>query len=601
MPEKQDDFLKKHSNPSYWRERIDDDLQADCRQDWLHQNLRAKELLKGESGDNPYWSAMYPRIRRAFSGRMFYGEIRPKVSGVPSSDREVANMFRYAIDFEFTRARGLYQRIGRAELRSALFNWLDFGLGGMHVYFDPCARDHENFTGSIITESVEAESIILDSSVKRLRDVGHMARRYEINQMKAESMLPQFKGRLPLDNDDRCYLYEVQFRTSKPTKVKLNTPEMAEMAGDYRPYFEKKDDLMNRFAADRRMEAEQLWKTLRYDYAAVPMCYALMFVGDTRGEAHCPSELVQPPVYIGRDFNYCLIEFCENPDSPYPFGAPYFLEGLIRYASDSGALFMKLAKAQDNSGGAVDISHVVADGVDSLAKMREVKRMIDEGKWVMVEGVNNLNEVFKQKEPPRIPLGILEGKALCETEIHDFFNTHREQLGQSPYAGAPAKLVEVLQASGGFALGDSIDSMRSFVGNIFRQISRLTYRFMPADKRIAVSDVDGNTELKLLSREQMLQYDPNDLNITVELDVDSERDKLNKSARAQALTAMGAMSLRRLLLESGYHDADRILSEVSDQQTGQQLVAIMKEDQGFAQMVNEYIKMKAIQEQQENA
>jgi len=595
-----DAFLKSFSDPNYWRELIDTDARAECREDWLGFNKRAKELLRGRSGQEKYWAAAYPRVRRAFSGRMFYGPIIPKVKGVQIGDDAVAQHYQGITYWEFSRPRGLNRVIGREQLNLALFDWLDYGLGCIHPHFDFRVRDRENFTGSIITEYVDSETIILDSSVNRLSEIQHLARKFDVNEERMEANFPLYRGKLPLDKDGKCYFYEVQFRTHKPIKVKMSTDSLARQIDDFRPYFKSKGEFMRQFSEQRNKEAESIWRNLKYDYASIPMCYAMTFLGNIEGDNDL-TEIIQEPTYVGDDFNYILAGFGVYPDSSYPVGAPFYLEGLIKLSSDMKALFVKLAKRQNNPGGIIDTDKIIAEAPDAVSKMREAKRMITEGGWLYARGVQNIEAMFKQfKLELNLPV-LLEAIQLCDYEINEFFNTHKEQLGQSPYSGAPAKLVEILQASGGFALGDAIDSMNNLVNKVFRQIAVLAHRYMPPQKRIVLSDVNAQDQLMIVQKEILEKYNPNELDIVVEMDTESERDKQNRAAKAQVAVQFGFMGPKRYLLENGYRDAEAILSELQDYATGQNMVNMMKADPGLAQAVTEYVKVKTLKEEDVNA
>jgi hypothetical protein len=597
-----DEVLKNFANPAYWREVIDDDENASCRSEWIDQIEKSEDLLNNRTsfgvGDYEIAPSEVHKIRKYLLGHMAFGKMDVRVTGTEEEDREVADMYRDLIKWEFTRPRGIDRKIGRDELRYTFENWIDYGLGDFNTYFNPYVRDEENWNGSIINESVNARGIILDSSAERFIDIGYFARKQMMRQDKIASMFPFYKGDMPLDKSGKCYVYDVQFRTTRPVTVRLNTSEVAEQIGDYRPFWkdEEKARFIDAFGEKRNKEAEKIWKSFKSDMAFIPVVYSIVFLGDNKSRSK--TELVRGPTFVGHDYSHTLIPFAEVPGSPYPVGMTFFIYDLVMIRTYLISLYLELASNMNNSGGVLNIDKI--HGLTTDDKLDEVRKMMKEKNyWIPASGVQNMNEValqFRRMGPDR---SILEARELTGHEIDSIFNTYPSQIGRIEYSGQPARLAELLQSVGSFPLVDLADRVRQFMTSVYTKTAYLVHEYMPPQKRIAVSNMAGDKEFLVIEKEKVQKVNPLLLDITVELDVETEREKADKAIKAFELFDRQVISKRELLLRTGEENPERVLSELEDEALGRLIVNTMKLDPKFGEAVKEGLNISMLQQKAE--
>jgi hypothetical protein len=542
------DVVDSFGSPGHWIQVITDDLKAPCRATWLKQSVAvADQLIRNEfdpqiSGvDNRYWFKTGSYIRKVnyLDGRLD-GLVEPKVTGTEASDMDTALMYQHGVRFEFNRPRGLKRKVGRRQIRKTRRDWINYGLGAFNTYFDAHVKNHENPTGSIINESVDATSIILDSTAPCLDEINHFSRKQTVTEWQVRAMFPHYKGEIPLDDQKRSYLYEVQFRVNRPVQMKNSSSDVARKVNDTRPQWQIEDEALfvgkyvennDGTVKERNKEAKELWDSLNDDYASTPMAYSLIFLSNGMGE---PSDqitaLVQPMKYLGQDFSITLTPFLELPGTPYPVGVGYYMGDITTLEIILKTLYVRQVIRLNNSGGLINVDKLAIGADDIHKQIAEIQKLTSEyGYYLPVSGVNNMNEVFmqlKQNEPSQTQVAMGDQ---CRFEGDEFFATHRElSSGQAPFAGASGELTKVLQAAGSVPLVHMVGGMDELHSNIFRKTAYLIYKYMPPEKRIAISDLPNNTETAVLRKEQMQKYDPNDLDITAELNLESEQEKINE-------------------------------------------------------------------------
>lgn len=606
------EWLQKLSDPAAWRRKIDDAADHEKRRKWMDQVKTAKDFVRNEidpgiqTVENIYWykTASYIRIRNYVLGRLAFGEMKPKVIGVELPDENLARMYELGINWEFTRPRGGNRLIGRHQITPCLMNWVDFGMGDINVRFDPYRVDRENYTGSIITEAADVTGLILDPEAPSLDRIRYLGRKFDVSEEEFRGILPAYDGDIPTDKDNRTTLYEVQFRTDRPVEVRFNSPEISEYIIDSRPYWKSEEEFKNAFIAglnqrkseDKNfrgpyhpnIEAEKIWKSFKRQYIALPMTYSMLFIG-TEGKS---EKLVDGPHYIGDNFSHVLIPFVQIYGTPYPVGAPFYVADMQKLEMMLKTLFVRSMLKANNSNIVVNLSKI--DDPKQIETLKKFRAEI--GGVLPIKNVDNIDRVFRQLEVKPPHQAILDLAKYIRWDLDEFFNTHEPMTGLPPFAGASGELTKVLQAAGSYPLGILVDDINQLLSGIFRRIARLIYQHMPHEKRIMISDQPGQMDQMTLKREVMRKADPNDFDIKVEVDTDSEQDKANKFNKAILLFDRGLHDPLTTLEDAGKkREAQQILSRLKDYQTGQQFVELMKKDKDFASQVDAYVKMKALE------
>lgn len=608
------EWLKKLSDPSEWRERIEYAANHNKRKEWLNQVELAKKFVNNEfdpeiqTVENIYWykSASYIRIRNYLLGRLAFGEMKPKVVGVELPDENLAWMYEKAIDWEFNRPRGGNRTIGRKQIPLCLMNWVDFGLGDINTYFDPFRVDKENWTGSIIIESVDPVGVILDPDARNIHEIRYLGRKFDVSEEEFRGIMPAYDGDIPLNDKNRTTLFEVQFRTDRPVEVRFNSKESSEYIYDSRPYWRSENEFKNAYMAGLKKrkeldkgfkppyhpnkEAQKLWDSFKRQYISLPMTYGLFFCGTEEK----PAVLVHGPIFVGDDYSHNLIPLIEIYDTPYPVGAPYYVADMQKLEIILKTLYVRMMLRANNSNTVVDVNRI--DGPNALKTYNDFKANIGAMLPMNLRGVTNIDQVFRQldvKPPHQVMLDLSK---YIRWEIDEFFNTHEAMTGMPPFAGASGELTKVLQATGSYPLGTLVNNIQSLMDNIFRKIAKLIYRYMPYEKRILVSDAPDQTEMVTLKKELMSKIDPNDFDISVRLDTTSESEKIRKEQTAIAAFQLGLYDPLTTLEEMGKkREAKMILERNQDYKTGQQMVEMMKSDKDFASQVDAYIRMKTLE------
>jgi hypothetical protein len=611
-----DDSLQEKSKPEHWLEVIRGDLTSPERKRFTDHIAIAKELIKNEidlgitQGEEWYKRATYVKILQHVTGRMLYGPMIPKFTGVEEEDIDIAKMYQAAVYWEFTRPRGLHNKIGRRQMRPAGENWINYGLGCMNTYFSPRIRTKENFTGSIITEAIDSEELILDHNPGHIDNIMHVSRQFPKSKAEIQWMFPRLsEDEIPADSDGRCWLYEIQFRMFTPIKARMINSEVAGVLGNSKYFWQpkEKDIFLKQFAIKTKNGGgESAWKSMKTDYYLKPMVYQFYFLASTSGETKSTQKNpinalpIEGPTYIGSDFTYTLMPFLHQPDTPYPAGAAFFVYDDQRLEALLMTLYTLMIKRCNNSGRVINLDKIV--GSDDAEKIEEVRRFREEiGYDLLGKDFQTANEIIAQlkwQEPTSAMLDLMQ---IARYEANEYFNTQKPQTGEVPFAGASGRLVQSLQTVGSVVLMHMNDSLTGFVETIFRKIANLCYEHMPRDKMVSVSDLPGNVERMLIQREKLRKYNPLDLDIIAELDTTSVQEKMEKEARAMALYDRNIMGPLNLLKELGYRRGEDILAESQDHQRGNLLVALEKENPEYAAANNEYINARALEKGGQNA
>ena len=598
------DILDQYSDPSYWAERITEDENADVRTTWIERSVDVGNKLmqnnfdsKVKGVDANYWYKTSAWIRKwtYLTGTLGYNDMQPSVKGTEVDDINVADLYQQLIKWEYSRPRGYHRKIGKKQLIKGLSDLITYGIGDMHVYFDHLVRDKENWTGSIITERADPAGLILDATAPSFDELGYIARRFRKSEVEAQALFPSFKGVMPLCSDDKTVMiYECEFKVNKPIKVKYNKPEIASLSQDYRPYWKKeqKGEFIQAFPEQQNKEAEKLWNSLNYSYSVTPTVYRIVFFSNGEKGKNNVSAMVEEPVYVGPTFTHKLRPLIEQPNSPYPVGVPYFVDDILTLEIILKTLYVRMLMRVNNSGGFINIDRI--HGENLSVKLQEIRNVTENmGYYAPTRG--EMKDVVKQLEVHPPTPAFIEMALLTSKESDEFFATQREMRGEAPFAQASGEITKVLQAAGHVPLSHMADNYDDLGADVFRGIAHCAYQYMPDEKKISIVDTEGNIDELVVKRENITKTNPMDLDITVDVDHNTDQQKANEAQKGMLLFDRGVMGPKELLKRMGERQPEKILSEVESYRTGQTIVNLMKQDKDFAQQVNMALKAKALE------
>ena len=599
--------ILKYSSPAYWQEKITKDQKAPGRDAFLGEVGRADELLTNDlelglnDNDWQYKRSTWMKAFQSVSGRMLYGKMNAKVEGVEDEDMDIAEMYEAGINWEFNQPRGLHQKTGRKEVRSVGEDWISYGIGAMNTYWDSTQRSRENPTGSIINESVMATELILDSDVERFVDLNRISRKFQKGKTEVEAMYPHLNpDKIPHD-DGKVWLFDTQFRSPKRVKAKLSTAEMREIAETDSPHFFEEDRdrveslYRKKHKGAKRADSTKAWDALKGDSWIQPMVYSFQFLSDQeleRGNGmQDPKYLTinQEARYVGRDFSYTLVPFLFQPKRVYPAGAAKFIYGDQVYEALLMTLYMAMIKELNNTGIGVNLDAIV--GTNDAEKMEEIKRFMKEINYPLplknIQDVNQALSQLRQNPPPR---DMLVAADRASYTGDDFFQTHPGQTGQTPSAGTPFRSMALAQQAGASIMAHMVDSMTNFIETVHRKTGTLIYKYMPKDKVVRLTRTTGEKKKVMLVKSKMEKYDPQDIDILVSIDTQTEGEKQQEKEQAYNLYDRGLSAPEDFMDDLGIRNASERLKKLQDYGRGQLVVAAEKSIPGLKDSINEAIQ-----------
>jgi hypothetical protein len=123
-------------------------------------------------------------------------------------------------------------------------------------------------------------------------------------------------------------------------------------------------------------------------------------------------------------------------------------------------------------------------------------------------------------------------------------------------------------------LVDKIDSIKRFLGGIFKSISCAGYYYAPPSKYMQLSDLPPEETMQIIAALKDPGRDPNDYDIDVELDTVSEQEKQGKAVLAFQEFDRGIIGPRDLLVATGEKDPDKLLEGSQTWLEGKKMMAV---------------------------
>ena len=601
----------KYAIPEYWHELIDHDRRRRGRKEFEAEVVLADQLLSNnlDLGLDVDIYAVQPstwmKTFQYITGRMLYGKMRAKVEGVEDQDMDTAEMYEAGVNWEFSRPRGLYNKVGRRQIRRSGEDWISYGLGGFNTYWDSAQRSTENPTGSIINEAIAGKDLILDGDVDHFDDINRISRFYQKTTAEVAMLYPWLEPKQIPHIKGVTNLFDVQFRTPQRIVGKLSTAETREIMSDdslvipiqERERFEHLYRKSHRGA--KRSESTKAWDALQTDTHVQPMVYSFQFLCDneTFGDttAYKTNNVSQPqcnylPInqearYVGRDYSYTLLPFLFQPKRVYPAGAAKFIYGDQVYEGLLLTLYLEMLKQLNNTGVGVNLDKIV--GETDSAKLEEIKRFMQEKSYPLaLRGIEDVNAALSQlrRNPP--PREMLLGADTMAYRGEDFFQTHPGQTGQTPAAGTPFRSMALAQQAGSTIAAHMVDSITNFVESIHKKTATLIYEFLPKDKEVQLTRMDGAKRTVVLQKEKIRKVNPQHIDIVVEMDTDTEAQKAQKKQEEIALYELGISTPEDLMKAMGIRNIKERLSRNRKFSRGVLITNMEDEHPGLKEAIN---------------
>ncbi len=597
--------MEKFASPEYWHEFIDRDKDSDQRKAFDVEIGQANELMSNnvalglDANVHEVQPSTWMKTFQAISGRMLYGEMLAKVEGMGDEDIETANTYQAGINWEFTQPRGFYNKVGRRQVRKTGEDWITYGMGVYNTYWDSQQRSRENPTGSIINEAIPSKDIYLDSDAESFDEINRISRVKKRLTAEVAMMYPHLDPEKIPNEKGYTYLFDIQFRTPQRVTGKLSTVETRDMMGEDdllimngdRNRFE--DIYRKSFKGTKVADSTKAWDALSDDSHIQPMVYSFQFL--SKNALHNKKvkneylALNKEARYVGRDYSYTLLPFLFQPGTIYPSGAAKFIYGDQVYEGLLLTLYLQMLKRLNNTGLGVNLQRLHGDS--DAEKLKNLKLFMEqEGYPLLLKGITDVNMAISQLRQNPPPREMLLAADSMGWRAEDFFQTHGEQVGQTPQAGTPFRSMALAQSAGATIAAHMGNSMKNFITTTHRKTATLLYEYMPASKMIQLTSETGERKSFLIEKKILKRRNPQDIDIVVELDTDTEAQKAQKKQEGYALFELGMSAPQDFLKDIGVRDIERRLGNLRDHKRGQLIVAMEKEHPGLSQMIDETMR-----------
>ena len=121
-----------------------------------------------------------------------------------------------------------------------------------------------------------------------------------------------------------------------------------------------------------------------------------------------------------------------------------------------------------------------------------------------------------------------------------------------------------------------VDSMTNFIETVHRKTSTLIYKYMPKDKVVRLTRTTGEKKKVMLVKSKMEKYDPQDIDILVSIDTQTEGEKQQEKEQAYNLYDRGLSAPEDFMDDLGIRNASERLKKLQDYGRGQLVVAAEK-------------------------
>ena len=569
-------FGKPEERFKYWLEKYRYDIGAKCYSDWVKQvkisrHFRQNELedamKKLEAGGiydkSEYWYADCGanRLEDFHLGRMLMSNILIKVKEDTAVGAEESESAQVVADI-------LNDRVNTNDFvtESGRFGG-DLIMDGTGVLIHRAEASIDPQTGAtrVCMDYADSLEFVLDSNAKTLNKTKH---RFRKRRMDREDIELEFDTKIKSDElnqyydidnkaddtdksttpaDKRSDLLEVEFMRRRKTRVYLFEPEAATQLG-----------IDNIITKD---EYEEISKTLFLEVApedwinlqpllesAEPMTIIVKdyyYDGFSNGKSLLPDgpkPLLWDEIQTPDGWSTTIEHFKDVSGTPYGQGTILFQrDKLIIRLMIMTLLTRAISRYKINR------SYINANLVSDARDQDRIRK--NEDGPIFVDGDPHNIEWYPRMND--VDLMLLQFVQYVDQNIRDETGVTLEQTGTTPFAGAPAAAIGMLQQSGSIQLTMRLDKY-------FRKMEEAIRKHY-----VLIRAYKGLVEIP-------------DISLEIKFDDQSQQDKDNEGMKAMNLFQAGLLPGAVVLEKNGYKEGEALIQRKQLEDFGQIMQEVIK-------------------------
>lgn len=550
-----------------WYNIFTADQASNKYQNWLSQAIENRQLADlslapferhdGLIRDKRDWlkSTSVRKIMRNVKSRILVNPIVPKA--VPHegevNEEDMTKICDALWSHESFVERGPKNLMLDAEISDWIDEVLETGMGYLDLRIDAALRTPTFYNGVPIYESLNSVNVVLDAAARRLKEIRHLhiISVYEeddfeiIFDVKADgfkSKSTQLQSFAPILSKGADWkigdinaggnldgiisgveVIETQF-------IKYAKDELVEIPTSLqRAFFLNLDPPGLMFREDLKLHLKKLEKSIP-GFKAPPInsvikglrrgeqlrwgVYSTFYVGNSK--IHDGKEY-----YVGGKFTVVPMSFLRiSQDSPYAWGAPYFLRDLQKMEvlvntklselvmkSNKKRMFTKMELQQDTK-------DAIADPLKDIVELKE-----------FAGDPRPLSELIHFEDASDVIPFLIQFRASIGMMLDEEFGTGGQHGQELPYKGAPAKLVNTLVAVGSVMVSSLRESLERNLGKVYERVRNLAVYALPRQALITIAaENDEGRKALIMSGDFYKRI--GSLNTLVKLDLTTEQEKL---------------------------------------------------------------------------
>lgn len=460
-------------------------------------------------------------------------------------------------------------------------NYIMDGSGAI-VHYTDSVIDPETGAPKVCFENADVLEFVLDCRAKTLNQIKHIFRatRCPLDEIEFEYKYEPHADTIEeynfLNSEDKptitdkntCGRLEVQFVYRTKSKNYTFDPEIA--AQLKLPSEILTEDAYNKALSEYKKlagddkEAFAQIKAMFQTAVVIPVTiqeYYQDVFSNGRSIYKMPKLLVWDRKLTKNGFSYDLLHFKEDMSSPYGLGLIVFQRDKLIIRIMLMTIAMRAMSRYKNNRSYIDEGRV-----DNAADKQRIMR--NEGGPIFVNGDPKNVEWHPHMSP--FDSSILTFVQYIDQNLREESGVTLEQTGASPYAGAPASAINMLQNSGAIQLSMRIDKY-------FRKLEEaLTKHYV------------------MLREYQGLKEIPNVV-LEIRFDNRSKEDKQVELSQALTLRQAGIIGTKEVLAKSDYADSsDLVMKTKQAEDIGKMVLS----NQQLMQIVQQYAQQIEAQQQQ---
>lgn len=268
------------------------------------------------------------------------------------------------------------------------------------------------------------------------------------------------------------------------------------------------------------------------------------------------SAVKEKEYYLGNRFTILLDEFFPASNSPYGLGVPYFLNDLqmmnILVKSTAAKLLMRANKIRVhvreslNQATKNQLSDDLAPVIEYMGQLSEDRPMSD--------------QIVFESAGEAMPW-LIQFSQLLDRDFHSTYGTH--QSDQTPYAGAPAKMVNTLLAAGNVMFANFRLTLNDFLPRIYERALFLAVRALPKEVLMLLAGENDEDRMRLIQTGEF-KARISLMNIAVNLDLTDEAERLMQKQIFGDLLAKDAVDPETGLTQLGVDEPRMLAQRIMD-------------------------------------